>query len=501
MWRDGIAIVLVLLVVYIATAGGHLYSPDEETMFRVTESIATRGRLDIEPIMEGPDRGFAARLGTHRRFYAQYGLGNSLLAVPFYYAGSLACRFVSNEKAVRTLDFRTTIYYDGPNRGHALLKRFAVSFFGIVVAALTGALLYFLVHYITHSRWAGWLTALAYGLGTMAWPHGRTFFSEPLATFFVLASFYLVAAGRMRPGRAFAAGLVFALALLTRLDSIVVLPGAVLLMMLRYVEMHQGVGVLGTSVREVRRQLLDRRFIVLLVLAAFPVVMFLVFYLLMNRLHFGGAFSSAYASRPEGIRFSTPLHAGLYGYFGSIGKSIFLFSPAVVIGLLAWPAFWKRQAPLAIASITAILALLLFHARWQNWTGGWCWGPRHIFMVHMFAILPVAEWVRERTRAKMWFYGIIMALAVVVQMYGCSQSFIDFYILYYRTPDKPPQAYVLFSPEDVTAPLRAQAPINDSIYVPQNSQWYRYAEMWEIGYTDNLWARLRRRALGTENEI
>jgi hypothetical protein len=49
--------------------------------------------------------------------------------------------------------------------------------------------------------------------------------------------------------------------------------------------------------------------------------------------------------------------------------------------------------------------------------------------------------------------------------------------------------------------IRIPAPINDSIYVPQNSQWYRYAEMCRVGYTDNLWLRLLRRGNGEELEI
>src|SRR5690606_14195842 len=75
---------------------------------------------------------------------------------------------------------------------------------------------------------------LAYAIGTMAWPHARTYFSEPLATFFCLLAFYYVA---RRPSltvwNSLAAGVAFSLALFTRLDSLVLLPALGLLILVR----------------------------------------------------------------------------------------------------------------------------------------------------------------------------------------------------------------------------------------------------------------------------
>src|SRR5690349_11628879 len=50
MTRRTLLVFSSFLLLYLFTAGGHLYSPDEEIMYRVTESIAMRGALDIEPI-------------------------------------------------------------------------------------------------------------------------------------------------------------------------------------------------------------------------------------------------------------------------------------------------------------------------------------------------------------------------------------------------------------------------------------------------------------------
>ncbi len=518
-----LGVFLFFLAMYVATAGGHLYSPDEEVMFRTTESLATRGRLAIDPI-PGPGGTFASARGTDGLEYAQYGIANSLFAVPLHWAGSLACRFVSDDAARRALDFRTTLYApEGPGRGHALLRRFAVSFFGSLVAAATCALLYFFVRRLygvpeiaggggrgasdkpaTSPHAVAFLTALLYGAGTMAWPHARTYFSEPLATFFVLLALVL---GRGRGGpltlrQAFGCGAAFALALMARLDSAFVAPAIALFLAMRHLEGGEGgiAAALRRPAGAVVRDLFRADCLARAAMAALPVAAFGVLTLGLNWMHFGSPFASAYKDQPEGVKFTTPLLAGLFGFLFSAGKSIFLFSPALLLGWAGFRAFARRHLTVAVGAAGIVLMTLLIHSRWQNWPGGWCWGPRHAFMIHAFAILPAAGFLADWSRARAAVFFPVLATAIVVQVYGCSQSFIDFYILYYRTPDREPNAYVMFSAEDAT-PARLIAPINDSIYVPQNTQWYRYAEMERLGYTDNLWLRLARRAEGTEPPV
>lgn len=520
MLRHTFAVFALFLGLYVLTAGGHLYSPDEEIMFRTTEALATRGTLAIEPIRTGDDSTFASARGVDGREYAQYGIGNSVFAVPFYYAGALATRLVDDEAALRWLDFRTTnqVEAEGPGRGHALLLRFAVSFFGSFVGAATCALLFLLVVRLERGAGAGpdapggphatpvrvaWLTTALYGAGTMAWPHARTYFSEPLATFFVLLAF-AAAAGRGTPSvrACLGAGVAFALALLTRLDSVFVFPALVLFLLLR-----QGEGVAGSlraalarSPAVLLRGAVSRPFLARTAAFAAPLAAATFLVLLLNRLHFGGWLASAYADQPEGIRFTTPLLAGLYGFLFSAGKSVFLFSPAVLLGIAGFGVFARRHPAMAIGAAATVLLTVLVHARWQNWAGGWCWGPRHIFLAHVFLVLPAAGFVLRRARARAAAFLAVLAVGAAVQLYGTSQNFIDFYVLYYRTPDTTPNAYALYSGEDAT-PMRLVAPINDSIYVPQNTQWYRYGEMWALGYRDNLWLRLAARAGGTEPAV
>lgn len=533
--RSAFGIFLISWLLALLTLGGHLYSPDEEIMFRVTESIATRARLDVPPIV-GPDgKTFATRKGVNGREYAQYGVGNSLFAVPFYWMGAAVCQVVPDATAQRLLDFNTQGYVEqqGPGRGHALLKRLFVSLSGGVIMALTAMLVSRFCMRLSaprdgasegrYSPAACGITALAYAAATMALPHARTFFSEPLAGLCLLWSIYLLAtpaALALTWRRAAFAGTALALGFFTRLDTLFACPGVGVLLLWRLPaqSLQNELTGLRRLVAELRQRLTPGNLITIAAFCA-PCLAFLAWQLVMNALHFGSPFSSAYADQPEGINFSTPVLAGLYGFLFSVGKSLFLFSPAILLGLMGWGRFTHQHKALGISLAIAILCKLAVHSTWQNWAGGWCWGPRHVFIIHAMLVLPAVAFISGGGAARRLFVDATLLAGFIVQMYGSSQNFIDYYTMFYRTPYTQPQATVLYGPEDLAAayitatavgpegntvpfPVQAMpAPITDSIYVPQNSQWYRYAEMWNAGYTDNFWLRLLQRTRGKEQPI
>jgi hypothetical protein len=511
-------------------------------MFRTTEALASRGSLAIEPISDPAGGTFATRKGTDGKEYAQYGVGNSLLGIPFYYAGEVACRFISDRSAQATLAFRTVSYVpenSSGGQGHALLKRFAVSFTGAFILAFTSMLLAIFCGALIRgsllfdpassadktsaSRFIPALVGLAYGLSTIALPQARTFFSEPAATLFVLLAFALLATPvhTYPSNRRFTwAGIAFAVALLVRIDSLFVAPALGFLVLARLPRQKSVLEGSRINWRElvwpshpVSKSALTLFWFVL------PILAFIAWQATMNTIHFGSPLASGYADQREGIHFSTPIMAGLYGFTMSIGKSVFLFSPVVLLCLIGWPRFHRACPVVSFSLLLAVILKLAIQSKWQNWAGGWCWGPRHIFMIHALMMPVLPGYLARRTFPRRILFDLFLLAGIAVQIYGSSQNFIDFYILYYRTPLTAPQARVMYGGEDAAAgafrleaampdgsvqpvPLTAApAPINDSIYVPQNSQWYRYSEMWDLGYTDNLWLRMYKRSLGREAEI
>jgi hypothetical protein len=71
--------------------------------------------------------------------------------------------------------------------------RLGVSLFNTFLTAFSGMVLFLLTRRLTRSERAAWGAALAWGAGSLAWPHARTFFSEAFAGLCQLLAFLALA--------------------------------------------------------------------------------------------------------------------------------------------------------------------------------------------------------------------------------------------------------------------------------------------------------------------
>ncbi|HNT33494.1 MAG TPA: hypothetical protein PKH07_00675, partial [bacterium] len=319
---SGILIFLFALSLYVFTMGGRIYSPDCEIMFRTTESIVERFETSIEPLM-----GFATRQSADGREYAQYGIAQSVLAVPFYLAGK-ALSAVVDESFLQTLREDTIQYY--PLSLSAYTKRFGVSFYNLFVTALTVTLVYFLTRGIYRCEKMGIFCALLYGIGTVAWPQSKPFFSEATAAFFLLLCFAVQCGDCLKGQHFLLAGFALGMALLTRVDSVVAFPALGLFALLRAFETGM------------RRGADTRTALLRIVAFALPVILALVFIAGYNHFRFGSFTATGYEDQEEGIAFETPILVGLYGQLFSAGKGLFVYSPVLILLFWALPRFVRK---------------------------------------------------------------------------------------------------------------------------------------------------------------
>lgn len=564
--RGAIAAGAAVFLVCLSVAGGHLYSPDEEILFRLTESIATRAAFDIEPVL-----GFATRTGRGGLQYPQYPPLQSIFAVPLYGFARLTRPLVS-DGAIREATWETVQYHD--QTPDAYWNRFwVVMFFNPVVTALTAVLIWLMAFRLADGdRTAAWLTSLAYGIATLALPHSRTFFTEPLAGLWLVAALAALLAWADErtaqtavpkhapipadaeslptdqsdptdgtdlkaandtndrtdptdrsdstegvdpagaPGSSsirwpLLAGLAAAAGVWTRVDFPLFLPGlsfGVVLLALP-VGWHWKTPLSGASIRGLSWRSL--------VAFGVPLAIGLVGWFLFNRWRFGGAGATGYEDQPEGVQFTTPLLVGLHGFVCAPGKGLFFFSPPLLLALFGLRGLMDRRPAWTVAWLISGGLFFLAMCKWQNWAGGWCWGPRHVFQIHALLILGLAPlFVAPRKRWIKVAAAVALVLGLGVQVFGSSQSFIDFYQEYFAftAREQPnfhalyslqedaviPEAYtILANTSDGPRPIPAHylpAPINDSIYMPQNTQWYAYPQMWHLGQHDLFWIHLMR---------
>ncbi len=516
------------LVIYLATMGGHLYSPDEEILFRTTQSLAERASLAIEPL-----EGFATKRGPDGREYAQYGIGQPLLAIPFYYFGKLLYATFPTENASQWFS-DTMQYHDGSAR--AVMLRLGVSVFNQFVSAFLCAVLFAFAFRLTKDFYAALMTALLFGLGTFAWVHSKPFFTEPLAALLTFWSFFLLYIGmeEKSTGRILIAGLLYAYALLVRLDSIFMLPGYFAYIFVANARgsgwnIRKAVRAQFRAVNSHSRLQSNRASLVnshqsivpdtntgnaLLKRYLFfaPILLAIIVLLFLNKIRFGAFLSTGYEDQTAGLKFSTPLVAGLYGFLFSAGKGLFFFSPPLVLFFFAIRKFCKEYMALAVGLCVLILSFFLVQCKWQNWPGGWCWGPRHIYQIHIFLALPIAVLFAPPRKSLIRIaFGVLIVIGAAVQLYGCSQNFIDYYFEFFATPRTPPNNYNVWYKESEQfldgayalyildkngrtikrVPLhQLVSPIANSVYYPQDTVWAGYVKMLGQGRHDFFWLKL-----------
>lgn len=381
--------------------GGHLYSPDEEVMFRTTKSIASFNGFAIQPLSPEGDR--FTQSDASGRFYGHYGLGQSLLAVPLFWIGGLFSQLLPPQL--------NEIFRNPDANFQANFTRFAVSRFNQFITALTCLLLFHLGVKLGYGKKNVILVTLIYGLATIAIPHSKTFFSEPVTTLLLLFSFYSLLRFKQATQNSWIiwSGMSIGYAILTRIDSIITLPVFFIYLLILISSHKSKIKIIGSWL--------------------IPIGIFCGLVAVYNFVRFGAFTSTGYES--EGLTFSYPILDGLYGLLMSSGRSIFLFSPPVILFFFAIKAFWVEKRQEAYFCSALILFYLLFYSKWESWAGGWCWGPRHIFQIHVFLMIPIFalfdKYIKKPNPLFWISIVIISAIGLFVQFTGILVSFMVYH--------------------------------------------------------------------------
>jgi hypothetical protein len=305
----------------------------------------------------------------HGPTVSKYGVGHSLLAIP-----PLAL--------ARMLLIYTGIHCEG--------ALYTLLF--IVNGALFLGLLYF---YLAHFYPPGQVlwTVGAIGLASTWWPYTKLDFSEPLILTIVFLGFVLLRFGHPTAGL-----LIAAFALTVRLDALLVLAPLILWHLNR-----------NRSVQAAARVALALAPSIALILVA-------------NYARFHSIADKSYADE----HFSNPLLVGLYGILFSAGKSIFLFSPPLLLGVWGWKRFSRRPGMRSDAwfFLAVAVAQILLYAKWWDWSSDDAWGVRFVVPSVVLMCIPIVEMVHRRA-----LIATVIAAGVCVQLLAVSVSGLEYLLL------------------------------------------------------------------------
>jgi hypothetical protein len=373
---------LGIWLLFVATNPGRNETLDVEMRRVVAHQIWSAGRISITALpQDSRDTWIPAGKG---RWVAPYGIGQSLVFVPFDAAGAALERF-------------------GPA---ALRDRVAWLPIGLGLLPLIGlGWWYFLLRLL--EDWGlprPWPLAGAtlMSLGTLIFHYSGQGQEESLVGLFLAASLrYAIRLRQSRRGRdAAAAGLFAGLCLLTR-------PVSVFALLIVPV-------VLWPAGRDRRERLR------LMAIAAVAVLGVASLALLYNQARFGAPFAVGYDRLGHFHRLALDARspAVLFSLLLGPGVGLFVLSPVLFFTVPGLAALWKEDRWYAAGFVAAVTACLTFFSAWHDsYTGGGAWGTRYqCHLLSLFA-LPVTVgaqrlWRRHGARAAV---AGVVALSLFLQ--------------------------------------------------------------------------------------
>ena len=434
---------ILFLSVYVLTASEPVGFTDVGiARIEVLKSIVDRFDLSIPTGM--------GIQGFDGREYSPFAIGSVLLGIPFYVTGRLIGISPFNLVAIMNQ----------------------------LTGASTVVLVFLFSFSLGYSRRASLYASIFYGLGTIAWYYSKDPGDHALETFFVLLSVYLMCryCTERKDSYFIFSTLALGFAFITRPTSLLIIPALLVLIIkpfyyLKRLNFNATLKLLG-------------RKIILFSIAFLPFLALTFWY---NHYRFGSIFETGHSLMGARLRLDfftgTPFLTGISGFLISPGKGFFYYSPVAVLFFLSIKSFIKSNLLPGLSFIFIMIGYLFFMSKNVYWHGDWAWGPRYLFVITPYLIIPTVElfdsenW-KEKNYLK-YFIILIFTLSLIIQIASVSvNSYKYFFSLQFEKNVKftvadgdgvqpiiepPPETYFDWSKSPIMAQFKYIFEIKDKI--------------------------------------
>jgi hypothetical protein len=388
-----VSFLLLLNFVYFLFSSGRVRTIDEVSAAFQVESLAKHRTTAIPQAVEANE--FWGTFDRFGRAQSGYPPGQAFALLPWYVVGQSAGRHLPGVPAA-SRDAFSDFFLTGES-----------AFFSALAAALS-------LYIFLELGIAPKISLFAAGILAFATPlavYSGWLYSEPLAAALLLAAaavlFSTPQTAHISILRGLSTGALLGAAIWVRPTHVIAVPVFLAAMLVR--ERKKGWGpaialaaVAGTAV---------------------ALLLWRNSYLHGNLLDFG--YPSAAEGGKDLITFQTPLETGLLGFLVSPGKSIFLFSPPILLAMLGLPRAWRRDRGLAVVAAAAPLVYLLFFATYTQWEGGYCYGPRYLIPALALLGLGIGPALEAASRRVRLLAVAVFAGGFLVQAAGSAVSFLE----------------------------------------------------------------------------
>ncbi len=364
---------VAFVCLYLLSSGGHFYASDAWQKFLTLKAMVFQGSVFFP-------EGWSPGIGGPTSFYP---LGGSLLMLPGFAVGFA----LAPVAPMIPTDF---------------VARFCITLQNAFLSAALVSVVFAFLRSLAYPMRACLFVAAALGLGSMVWPYAKTCWSEPGSTLFAFGAFCLLyrssVVGFTRFAPLFAAGSLIGAALLVRLETVIVVPGALAWLLWRH--RHDPAPLAWAAA-----------------VVAVPVALAVAGTLWFNAVRFGHPFTF---SNWNAVQSVTPMPHGrlvwalqnLWHYTLNPGDALIWFSPVIVIGLVGWRTFHQDRPAASWLVLASIGPLFVFYFAFWG-LSDWAWGMRYGYVFLPFLLLPAASaWTRLPHRRALWLGIVLVGVAI-----------------------------------------------------------------------------------------
>ena len=395
--KASLLLFLASFLLYSLASPGNLPG-DTETRWSVARQIARRNRVFIEDSLQTGN--YAT--GTDGKRYAFYGIGQSICMLPFAWLGLVIEK--TSMISPETSD---------------LLAQFLVSTVLFPAIGAMGVWIFYrIVLLLGYSQAVAILTSAVFAFATMNL-HYSVCAQEPSQIALLLLVMVLLGLKNQQRPRFVYTWLLCVLAglcLLFRLTTIV--------MVLPIYLVGAGTEILaagrGSKLKATGKWICA---------GIFGTAWFIVFIVWYNYARFGSCFETGYTLVAEralsgrGLFESRPLPT-LAAMLFSPGKSILLYNPVLLFGVLSAYGFYRRCKSVTLAISLAIVGNFVLYSFFTAWSGDYAWSIRYQVSVLPFLALPLAEFfARWLNRTGRIIVISVIAVSCLIQLASVVYNF------------------------------------------------------------------------------
>jgi hypothetical protein len=410
-----ISLFLYFLTLYIITIQG-LKSGDNIYHYEKAYNFIKNGSLSLPDVYnpEGMKRGWGwFKVGKNGKVYtSSQADGLSIAAIPFCFIGMMIDKLEHVDRLKVEADRIWEIgkvKKSGEEFGFYVDQHFNIisklpsAFFSTLTNPFAMAflvLIFFNFCYrLTDSKEKAFISSLLLGNASIIWVYSGTFWSQTIVSLCLFAAFYFIYASKEERDIKFLiyAGIFAGYSYITRHDSVLSLPFFVFY-------------VISINWDEKKKILKKLSFF------ALPLFIFLFLQLGWNYHRFGSMLEASVGTPPLKILFfKRNLPVLLFGF----SKSVFLFSPPLILSLFGFKIFFKEHkletVTLTGISLTYLIAFSAFGFGVGAIDGSW--GPRHLVPIISLLMLPVCAFVELKGWKKILTI-IFFIFGLIIQILG-----------------------------------------------------------------------------------